>query len=302
MEEILKVLPIEIKEKVKNKLDGLEEIRIRVNKPVILQYGQAEEILHYIVDSAMILSILQNICDNSIYAYQEQICNGYVTIKGGHRVGITGNVVIKENKVINISYINGLNFRIARQVLNCSYKAIKYIINLPENTIYNTIIVSPPGRGKTTILRDLIRNISNGIEDIGFKGVNVGLADERSEIAAMYKGIPQNDVGLRTDILDNVPKAIGMKMLIRSMNPKIIVADEIGKEEDIDAINYAVCSGVKGIFTAHGSNMEDIIKNPILNKLYNANTFELILFLDKNREIIVGCDRRNLGGKASNNA
>ena len=101
MEEILKVLPIEIKEKVKNKLDGLEEIRIRVNKPVILQYGQAEEILHYIVDSAMILSILQNICDNSIYAYQEQICNGYVTIKGGHRVGITGNVVIKENKVIN---------------------------------------------------------------------------------------------------------------------------------------------------------------------------------------------------------
>ena len=302
MEEILKVLPIEIKEKVKNKLDGLEEIRIRVNKPVILQYGQAEEILHYIIDSAMILSILQNICDNSIYAYQEQICNGYVTIKGGHRVGITGNVVIKENKVINISYINGLNFRIARQVLNCSYTAIKYIINLPENTIYNTIIVSPPGRGKTTILRDLIRNISNGIEDIGFKGVNVGLADERSEIAAMYKGIPQNDVGLRTDILDNVPKAIGMKMLIRSMNPKIIVADEIGKEEDIDAINYAVCSGVKGIFTAHGSNMEDIIKNPILNKLYNANTFELILFLDKNREIVVGCDRRNLGGKASNNA
>ena len=108
MEEILKVLPIEIKEKVKNKLDGLEEIRIRVNKPVILQYGQAEEILHYIVDSAMILSILQNICDNSIYAYQEQICNGYVTIKGGHRVGITGNVVIKENKVIKSSIVKNL--------------------------------------------------------------------------------------------------------------------------------------------------------------------------------------------------
>ncbi len=288
MEEILKVLPIEIKEKLENKLEGLEEIRIRVNKPVLLQYGQVEEIINYIVNAETILRILQNVCDNSIYAYQEQICNGYVTLKGGHRVGITGNVVIKEDKIINISYINSLNFRIARQILNCSYKALKHIINLKENTIYNTIIVSPPGRGKTTILRDLVRNLSNGIPEIGFKGVNVGVVDERSEIAAMYKGIAQNDIGLRTDILDNIPKSIGMKMLIRSMNPKIIVADEIGREEDIDAINYAVCSGVKGIFTAHGSNMEDIVKNPILNKLYKSNNFELILFLNENREITVG--------------
>ena len=156
--------------------------------------------------------------------------------------------------------------------------------------------------GKTTVLRDLVRRISTGIEKIEFKGINVGIADERGEIAAVYKGVPQNDIGVRTDVMDNVEKSIGMKLLIRSMSPEIIVADEIGKEEEISAINYAVCSGIKGIFTAHGSNMEDIIKNPILNKLYNANTFELILFLDKNREIVVGCDRRNLGGKASNNA
>ena len=271
MEEILKVLPIEIKEKVKNKLDGLEEIRIRVNKPVILQYGQAEEILHYIVDSAMILSILQNICDNSIYAYQEQICNGYVTIKGGHRVGITGNVVIKENKVINISYINGLNFRIARQVLNCSYKAIKYIINLPENTIYNTIIVSPPGRGKTTILRDLIRIIS--------KTKTVGVVDERGEIAAMYKGAPQNDVGIRTDIIENVSKNKGIHMLIRTMAPEIIACDEIGSKEDVEAIHYALYSGVKGIFTMHGKNVEDIKNNKQIYELIENREIHKIIFL-----------------------
>ena len=267
MEEVLKVLPPEIKEKLCGKLDKLEEIRIRVNRPVILQYGQVEEVINYTIDSEMILNILQNICDNSIYAYQEQICNGYITLKGGHRVGITGNVVFKENKIINISYISSLNFRIARQVLNCSYKTFEYIINLDKNTVFNSIIVSPPGRGKTTILRDLVRNISNGISEIGFRGVNVGLADERSEIAAMYKGIPQNDVGLRTDVLDNIPKSIGMKMLIRSMSPKVIVADEIGREEDIEAINYAVCSGIKGIFTAHGDSIEDVIKTPILGNL-----------------------------------
>ena len=287
------------KENLKNEIT---EIRIRVGKPIILKTRNKDIIINYKIDPEEILDLLGRICENSIYAYKNQICEGFLTIKGGHRIGITGTVIIEDNKIININYISSLNCRIAREVIGCSKKILNEVLDIENHTIFNTVIVSPPGRGKTTILRDLIRNISNGIEDIGFKGVNVGLADERSEIAAMYKGIPQNDVGLRTDILDNVPKAIGMKMLIRSMNPKIIVADEIGKEEDIDAINYAVCSGVKGIFTAHGSNMEDIIKNPILNKLYNANTFELILFLDKNREIVVGCDRRNLGGKASNNA
>lgn len=115
---------------------------------------------------------------------------------------------------------------------------------------------------------------------MNFSGINVGLVDERGEIAAMYKGIPQNDIGVRTDVLDNIPKWIGMRMLIRSMSPKVISADEIGNENEIDAINYAVCSGVKGVFTAHGSSLEEISINPTLKTLLNLHIFERIVFLN----------------------
>ena len=134
------------------------------------------------------------------------------------------------------------------------------------------------------MLRDLIRRISNGIEGAQFKGINIGVVDERGEIAAMYRGIPQNDVGIRTDILDGITKHLGMTMLIRSMSPKVIVADEIGNMEDVEAIRYGICCGIKGIFTAHGSTIEDIKLNPALNKLIENYCFERIIFLSDKKE------------------
>ena len=260
--------------------EQIEEIRIRNNKPIIIKAQNDSKILKYIVSEKEILEIFEKICENSIYSYRKQICEGFITIKGGHRIGITGNVVMEEQKIVNITYISSLNFRIAREKIDCSDNLLKYVINMPKNNIYNTLIISPPGCGKTTILRDLIRKISNGIKQIEFKGKTVGVVDERGEIAAMYKGVPQNDIGVRTDVMDNISKSKGMKMLIRSMSPEIITCDEIGNQEDIEAINYAMCCGIKGIFTAHGSSIEEINLNPAISELIRKNIFERLIFLD----------------------
>ncbi|MCI8272998.1 MAG: stage III sporulation protein AA [Clostridia bacterium] len=284
MEEInivLNYMPRQLHKIIEENLeDGIEEIRLRSNKQLCMKIGSRTSIIDYIVSQQEVLQTFEKVCENSVYSYRRQICDGYITIRGGNRVGIVGSAVIDDGKIINVNYISSLNIRIARQKIGCSNKIIEEIIDEKENTIHNTIIISPPGCGKTTLLRDIIRNISNGIERLNFIGRTIGVVDERGEIAAMYKGIPQNDIGIRTDVIDNMPKPEAMRMLVRSMAPDIIACDEIGSIEDVKAIDYAMCSGVKGIFTAHGKDIEELNKNVELARLLEKNVFERIIILN----------------------
>ena len=286
LDEILRYFPNFIYENLSNIfkqnpiiLDRLQEIRIRVGRPIILRLREQDIMLEYMVSQSEILQTLERLCENSIYAYKNQICDGFITVKGGHRVGIAGSCVIENGKIINVKYISSLNFRIAREIINCSTNILREIIDRENRTIFNTIIVAPPGKGKTTILRDLIRILSNGIKEINFRGMNCGVVDERGEIAACYKGMPQNDIGVRTDVIENVSKDKGIHMLIRSMAPQIIACDEIGSIEDVLAIKYALSSGVKGIFTMHGKNMDDIKNNREVYELIEKKNVEKVIFL-----------------------
>jgi len=273
MEDVLDYLAENIKKEIKkymSNIQNIEEIRLRTNKPIILKNSNGNNLLIHIVSKKELLETFQKVCEQSIYSYQKQICEGFITIKGGHRVGITGSCVIENGKIININYISSLNFRIAREKKDVSNKILKYILN--ENDVNNTLIISKPGCGKTTILRDLVRKISTK--------KTCGIVDERGEIASMYKGEPQNDIGILSDVMDNCSKADGMRMLIRSMSPEVIVCDEIGNKQDIEAINYAMCSGVKGIFTAHGNSLEEIMLNEQISQLLKKYIVQVIIILD----------------------
>ncbi|MDO4283313.1 MAG: stage III sporulation protein AA [Clostridia bacterium] len=283
LENVLNILPDDISREIRNinSSSGITEIRLRVGKKGIIVLAGTELHLSRIIKLEDLLEILVNISKNSIYAIQNEINNGFVVIKGGHRIGVCGEVVMQDGNIKNIKNISSMNIRIARELIGCADKIMPYIIN--ENRIKNTLIVSPPGCGKTTILRDAVRQISNGVRALGFNGCNVGLVDERGEIASVSYGINNLDVGNRTDILSNIPKSKGMEMLVRSMGISVIATDEVGSESDVQAIKYASLSGVNMIFTMHGSSFADISRKNGIRELIQDDLFDRIIVLSNRK-------------------
>ena len=275
-------------------LQPIEEIRLRIGKPFMLHENEVgwfvtsegnltnRETEAYIVTHEDVYKTLELMSSSSIYAVQDELKNGFITILGGHRVGIVGRVVITDQKISFIKDISAMNIRISKQIIGAADKVIPQIIK-KDKSVYNTLIISPPQCGKTTMLRDIARQLSFGIKKYGFEGIKVGIVDERSEIAGCYKGIAQNDVGPRTDVLDACPKAWGMMMMIRSMSPTVLITDEIGLEEDLEALKQVLNAGVKIVTSIHGYGREDIIKKPILDQIFLQKLFERIIVLGKSK-------------------
>ncbi|MFR1708122.1 MAG: stage III sporulation protein AA [Clostridium sp.] len=283
--DIIDILSPSVKAEVTNYADDgkLQEIRLKVNKPLIFINNNREIKTRYITKLEDIKIIIQKISSYSIYAFEEEIRQGYITIQGGHRVGICGSCVLEGNSLKTIKHISSINIRIAREVKGCSQGILPFIIK--DNRILNTIIISPPKCGKTTILRDLSREISNGSSRHGLDGKNVAIIDERSEIGACYRGVPQMDVGVRTDILDNCPKSQGIIMAIRSMAPQLIICDEIGTYKDMESIVAALNSGVNVITTIHGFNEEDLYNRPVFKEVLENKVFQRAVILSNKEGI-----------------
>ncbi len=236
---------------------GLEEIRFRVNRPISLYYHRQNCLLPNVVVSEDIEALAAALCNHSVYAYLNDLKDGFITIRGGHRVGLAGKCVKKDGQITGITAISGINLRIARQFPGCAAKLAHHLKT--STGIKNTLLISPPQCGKTTYLRDLARIFS--VEN------KVTIIDERSEIAGTYEGMPQFDVGPQTDVLDRFPKATGMLMALRSLSPQILITDELGGMDDIEAIHQISGAGCRIIASVHGDDLTELklCKNDLLS-------------------------------------
>lgn len=270
---ILKEVPEEIQRNVR-------EICIRTEKPVIFMCtndylflrkdGKLTRNLNLplkIASQRELEESLKMMCKDSVYSYTNEIKNGFLTLKGGHRVGLCGTAVIEDEKIVNVRDISTLSVRIARQMKNSADELLSSI----NNKFNGIILAGIPASGKTTILRELARKLS-------VQGEKVSVIDERNEFSGTYAGLAQNDLGF-CDILNGYPKAEGLTQAIRTLSPNVIVCDEIGTERDIQAIRQAVHAGVKLIVSMHAGSIDDFSKRKHCMDILNTEAFDVLAMM-----------------------
>jgi len=278
--DILKLFSLPIKRAIANNVLSrwhlLQEIRLRFNQPIELIFDTHVEWIEQVFftkdDSQFLLNQLSEF---SLYRLQDELREGYLTIAGGHRVGLAGEVNTLNGQVKAIQTITFFNIRIAKAKKGVAKRLHTYIY---DKNYLNTLLIGAPQTGKTTLIRDLARIIATGSNNVPAK--KVCIIDERSEIAAAKNGVPQHDVGLRTDVLDACPKAEGMMMAIRSLSPDVIIVDEIGSLADVQALLEAAQAGVAIICTIHGKSLQQLKNRPTLKDLFTQTIFTRFITLN----------------------
>ena len=290
--EVYELLPPAIFTEIKGMVaslstdNAIEEIRLRVGRPVELV--GPDVFLPSVVTRSDLDYVLSGVTQSSMYAVEDELRNGYITIKGGHRIGIAGRVV-KENRgmIKTLRDISSVNIRVAMAHQGGAQILLPWMLS-PLQKVLSTLIIGPPCSGKTTLLRDLARQLGDGTFMSMLKPQHVAVVDERSEIAAVYDGVPAFAIGKATDVLDNCDKALGMIVMLRAMAPDVIITDEIGSAGDVVAILEMARSGVTFIGTLHANSIDDLKARTTLSPLFQDKTIERFIFIERlHRQTVV---------------
>ncbi len=280
--EIMEILPQDIRKLMFNiDFDEAEELRLIAGKPLAVRFSDG---IYYLSRKAVLVNnvinavtvtarhmeeLIERITKSSLYSVQNEIRSGYITIDGGHRVGLAGTAVTENGTVEFIKNISAVNIRLAHERKGAAEPVIGAVA---KDGLKSALIVSPPGAGKTTMLRDMARSLS-------YKGYSVAIADERCELAAMYNGKSPFDLGNMTSVLDNCPKAQAMLMLLRSMSPEVIITDEIGTAEDAEAVRNIMNSGVAVMASIHGRDIGQLMQRRCIKNL--VSLFDVVVTLSR---------------------
>lgn len=259
----------ELGQAVRRNADTIAELRLRCGCPARMRLISGEELSLERTDAAFLRRVLNRLMDNSLYAWEEDLRQGYFTTAGGLRVGVCGRMNAAENRCVNLSAISSACIRIPREMRGMGAAVAAQVF---QEGLSSVLIISPPGLGKTTLLRDLARIAAN-------TGFNVAIADERREIAACLEGVPQMDVGSRTDVMDGCPKALSIPLMLRACAPELIVADEIGGDGDAEALRDAVRCGVQVLATVHGRDRADARRRKCCGGLLREGLFRWCITL-----------------------
>lgn len=283
-EDLLEYLP----EKLKSPLISLdeemkvsvEEIRLRAGRPLSVTVGGTQFFVKndgaYMLPKEDCIAVLTDdiketffkLCHNSVYSHNEELCEGYILLKNGHRAGVCGRVTMRYGKIETIREISSINIRVAKEVPNFADELVK------RYTGGGVLICGGPSTGKTTLLRDFVRQLASGITG---KFLKVAVIDSRGEIAASLNGVPMIDIGSTADIITSCPKAQGIEMALRTLNPDVIVFDELGNSKEVEAVEQSFNSGVSVVATAHAGDIWDIFRRKPIELLLHSGAIEQVV-------------------------